>query len=115
MEGAHRSEGLAANTGEHVVPRAQYDAFLSKRKGAAGAYDLGREEWTGVCQKCHRLDTKYIGPALKNNSLLAQRKGLEVLLRNGQGQMPAVGKNWTGAQIDALIGYTKQFVAKGGS
>jgi mono/diheme cytochrome c family protein len=38
-----------------------------------------------------------------------------VLLRNGQGQMPAVGKNWTGAQIDALISYTKQFVAKGGS
>jgi cytochrome c oxidase subunit II len=99
----------------HVVPRAQYDAFVSKRKSAAGAYDLGREEWTGVCQKCHRLDTKYIGPALKNNSLLAQRKGLEVLLRNGQGQMPPVGKNWSGAQIDALISYTKQFVAKGGS
>jgi hypothetical protein len=28
--------------------------------------------------------------------------------------MPAVGANWTGEQIDALISYTKQFV-KGGS
>ena len=23
--------------------------------------------------------------------------------------MPAVGKNWTDAQIDALVAYTKQF------
>ena len=44
----------------------------------------------------------YIGPALGGNPLLAQRSGLQSLLRNGQGQMPAVGKNWTGAQIDAL-------------
>ena len=28
--------------------------------------------------------------------------------------MPAVGKNWTGAQIDALIAYTKQFAKAGG-
>ena len=27
--------------------------------------------------------------------------------------MPAVGKNWTGAQIDALVAYTKQFAKKG--
>ena len=28
--------------------------------------------------------------------------------------MPAVGKNWTDAQIDALIAYTKQFAKAGG-
>jgi hypothetical protein len=27
--------------------------------------------------------------------------------------MPAVGKNWTDAQIDALISYTKQFAKTG--
>ena len=61
-----------------------------------------RRSGPGVCQKCHRLDHAYIGPALGGNPLLADRKGIETLLRNGQGQMPAVGKNWTGAQIDAL-------------
>jgi cytochrome c oxidase subunit 2 len=97
-----------------VVPRAQYDQFVSTRKSGAGTLNLGHEEWQGVCEKCHRLDHKYIGPALGGNPLLADRKGIETLLRNGQGQMPAVGYNWTGHQIDALIAYTKQF-AKGGA
>ena len=79
----------------HVVPRAQYDTFIKQRAANASGPVLGKEEWTGVCQKCHRLDHVYIGPALGGNSLLADRKGIETLLRNGQGQMPAVGKNWT--------------------
>jgi cytochrome c oxidase subunit 2 len=98
----------------HVVPRAQYDAFLATRAGAGGTYGLGREEWQGVCQSCHRLDHKYIGPALGGNSLLADRHGIEILLRGGRGQMPSVGRDWTAHQIDALIAYTKQF-AKGAS
>ncbi len=71
---------------------------------------LGKEEFIGVCQKCHRLDHAYIGPALGGNSLLGDRKGIETLLRNGTSKMPAVGRNWTGAQIDALIAWTKQYV-----
>ena len=96
-----------------VVPRAQYDAFIAKR--AQGGVALGQEEWQGVCQKCHRLDHRYIGPALSGNSLLADRKAIEVLLRNGQGQMPSVGRDWTGQQLDALIAYTKQFAQQGGN
>ena len=60
-----------------VVPRAQYDAFIAKRASPAGKLDLGREEWTGVCQSCHRLDHKYIGPALGGNPLLGDKKGLD--------------------------------------
>jgi mono/diheme cytochrome c family protein len=97
------------------VPRAQYDQFISQRKSASGQLALGREEWQGVCEKCHRLDHTYIGPAIGGNSLLADRKGIETLLRNGRGQMPAVGFNWTGKQIDALISYTKRFAKKGGN
>jgi len=97
-----------------VVPRAQYEAFLQKRASAAGTLALGQEEWQGVCQSCHRLANKYVGPALGGNPLLADRHGIESLLRNGQGQMPAVGQNWTGHQLDALIAYTKRF-AKSGS
>ena len=92
-----------------VVPRTEYDTFVATRASSAGQTALGQEEYQGVCQKCHRLDHVYIGPALGGNPLLADRKGIESLLRNGQGQMPAVGKNWTGAQIDALISYTKRF------
>jgi cytochrome c oxidase subunit 2 len=98
----------------HVVPRAQYDAFVTKRASAAGKLDLGQEEWQGACLKCHRLDSRYIGPQLRGNSLLANRAALEQLLRNGRGQMPKVGAGWSDAQIDALVAYTKQF-AKGGS
>jgi cytochrome c oxidase subunit 2 len=96
-----------------VVPRAEYDAFVAKR--AQGGAALGQEEWQGVCQKCHRLDHAYVGPALGGNTLLGDRKGIEVLLRNGQGQMPSVGRDWTGKQIDSLIAYTKQFAKKGGN
>jgi cytochrome c oxidase subunit 2 len=96
-----------------VVPRAEYDAFVAKR--AQGGVALGKEEWQGVCQKCHRLDHAYIGPALGGNPLLADRRAIEVLLRNGQGQMPSVGKDWTSKQLDALIAYTKQFAKTGGN
>jgi len=94
-----------------VVPRAEYDAFIAQR--AQGGVALGQEEWQGVCQKCHRLDHSYIGPALAGNPLLADRKAIEVLLRGGQGQMPSVGRDWTSRQLDSLIAYTKQFATKG--
>jgi len=93
-----------------VVPRAQYDTFIAQR--AQGGVALGQEEWQGVCQKCHRLDHTYIGPALSGNPLLADRKAIEVLLRGGQGQMPSVGRDWTSRQLDSLIAYTKQFAKK---
>jgi cytochrome c oxidase subunit 2 len=93
----------------HVVPRAQYESFVATRASQAGTFNLGREEWQGVCMSCHRLDHKYIGPAIGSNPLLHDRKGIEQLLRKGQGQMPAVGRNWTPHQIDALVAYTKTF------
>jgi cytochrome c oxidase subunit 2 len=95
-----------------VVPRGEYDAFIARR--ASGGVELGKEEWEGVCMKCHRLGSKYIGPDLQGNPLLADRKGIETLLRNGRGQMPPVGRDWSDLQIDALVSYTKQF-AKGGT
>jgi mono/diheme cytochrome c family protein len=98
-----------------VVPRPVYEQFLSSRSSgsAASTYNLGKEEWQGVCSSCHRLATKYIGPALSGNPLLSDRKGLTTLLRNGRNLMPAVGRNWSGHQIDALIAYTKQLEKKG--
>ena len=96
-----------------VVPRAQYDQFVRERGFNSTGPQLGREEWTGACLTCHRLDHAYVGPQLGGNSLLADRKGIETLLRNGRGLMPAVGKNWTGAQIDALIAWTTRYAKSG--
>jgi cytochrome c oxidase subunit 2 len=96
-----------------VVPRAQYDSFIQQRLANASGVNLGKEEYQGVCESCHRLDHVYVGPALGGNPLLADRKGIESLLRNGGTLMPAVGKNWSDAQIDALIAYTKQFAKQG--
>jgi cytochrome c oxidase subunit 2 len=98
----------------HVVPRAQYERFVQRRAADPAGSGLGKEEFTGVCESCHRLDEKYVGPALGGNPLLGEAKSLTPLLRNGQGQMPPVGKNWTEGQIQALVAYTRQF-AKGGS
>jgi cytochrome c oxidase subunit 2 len=97
-----------------VVPRAQYDSFVATRASSAGQLALGQEEYEGVCQKCHRLDHVYIGPKLGGNPLLADQKGITTLLRNGEGQMPAVAKNWTTAQIAALVAYTKRFAKASG-
>ena len=96
-----------------VVPRDQYLAFIDQRAANASGPVLGHEEWVGVCQKCHRLDHPYIGPALQGNALLGDRRGIETLLRNGRGNMPAVGNNWTDAQIDALISWTKRYASTG--
>jgi hypothetical protein len=52
---------------------------------------------------------------LRGNPLLADRTGIETLLRKGGIQMPAVGFNWTSGQIDALVAYTKRFATKGGT
>jgi cytochrome c oxidase subunit II len=98
-----------------VLPREDYRAFVARRASDAGQIDLGREEWKYACQKCHRLGSRYIGPDLRGNPLLANRESIEVLLRNGQGQMPPVGYDWTDRQIDALVLYTKQFAGKGGA
>jgi cytochrome c oxidase subunit 2 len=97
----------------HVVPRANYDKFIAERASTSSNYALGQEQWQSVCSACHRLDSKYIGPALRGNPLLADRQGIETLLRNGGVQMPPVGKNWTSREIDALVSYTKQFAKKG--
>jgi cytochrome c oxidase subunit 2 len=94
-----------------VVPRSDYDSFLATRRQAGVA--LGKEEFTGVCLTCHRLNETYVGPALGNNPLLTDRKGLTTILRQGVGKMPAVGSDWSDAQVDALVSYTKTLKKKG--
>ncbi len=74
--------------------------------GFAVGGDLGAQEFNGVCAKCHGFKGEGgIGPKLVGNPLLRDRAGLEDLLENGRGKMPAVGKGWGDTQLDALIAY----------
>jgi cytochrome c oxidase subunit 2 len=88
-----------------VVPRAAYDKYLVANKTPGMA--LGKQEWDYVCSSCHTLSHKFVGPELGDNPLLTDQKGLTTILRNGVGEMPAVGSDWTKGQITALVEYTK--------
>jgi cytochrome c oxidase subunit 2 len=90
-----------------VVPRSEYDRLIAQRKADESGLALGKEEYEYVCTSCHRLNQTYVGPALGGNPLLRDRKGIETMLREGVGKMPAVGSDWSDAQIDALVAYTK--------
>ncbi len=95
-----------------VTDEAEYQSFVSG--GAAKA--LGKAEWVGVCAKCHGMQGQGdYGPAIAANPTLTQKAGLEQLLRNGTGLMPAVGNNWSDAQMQALETYLKKSVYKGAS
>lgn len=100
-----------------VMPQDAFDAWLSdeRRAQAEGTGELGHDTYTGVCSKCHGdRGQGLIGPALTTNPLIGDRAGIETLVREGRGRMPAVGRDWSGSQIGALVAYMKKHVLKGG-
>jgi cytochrome c oxidase subunit II len=95
-----------------AVGQETYTAFVDRQKQLLDSRSsaLGKQEWDSVCAKCHRLDPaseRSIGPNLGGNPLLSDRAGLGQLVREGRGDMPAVGVNWSDEQLDALVAYTK--------
>jgi mono/diheme cytochrome c family protein len=93
-----------------VVPDAVYQRFITKRAAQPSGIALGEQEYQHVCATCHRLTTDYVGPSLGANPLLTDRKNIATLLRQGIGAMPAVGSDWSNAQIAALVAYTSTLV-----
>jgi cytochrome c oxidase subunit 2 len=103
-----------------VVQQAEYDSYVARQKQLldSKSKEFGRQEWDHVCAKCHRLDPaadRLIGPNLGANPLLLETEGLGNLVRNGRGEMPPVGANWSDAQVEALVAYTKTVVKVNGS
>ena len=93
-----------------VLPRATFDAWLGQRvqQQAAGTSTLGKDEWVGSCSKCHGLAGEgLVGPAIATSPILLDGAKLAALLHNGKGQMPQVGRGWSGQQLDALAAYLK--------
>ena len=96
-----------------VMSRADFDAWLASRRSGGG--DLGKETWDGVCAKCHRLSgSKLVGPDLAGNATLADSSALTLLVRNGRGRMPPVGRHWPDEQLNALLAYAKKEQKSGG-
>jgi cytochrome c oxidase subunit II len=89
-----------------------YRHYISTWKGT-----IGRQIWTGVCATCHgNLGQGGYGPAIANNTLLAQPSALAGIVRHGfvgtQGAMPPVGDTWTPAELNALLAYVKKSIYK---
>ena len=96
----------------------EFDVWLESRLDAqsTGSGDeLGKEEWEGVCAKCHGLSGEGgIGPRIAGSPTLTDPDALAALVRNGKGEMPAVGAGWTDEQIEALTAYLQEGLPSGG-
>ena len=94
-----------------VLPAAEFDRWLEEQSRAqqAGESELGQEIFQGACAKCHGMQGEgLIGPALAGNPVVEQRQAVEEVVRNGLGQMPAVGQGWGDRQFDALLPYLER-------
>jgi cytochrome c553 len=92
-----------------VVTRPQFDAFLASH--SAGSRTVAAEAYVGVCSKCHGMNGKgAYGPALQGRTF--EPNDITRLFRHGRttalGMMPAVGSNWSQAQVAAMIRYLQQ-------
>jgi cytochrome c oxidase subunit 2 len=87
-----------------AVPQAEYDRWVGGP--TAG---LGEQTWQGACAPCHGDKGQgLIGPALAGRA--PDPEQIRTILRNGRGAMPAVGRGWDDAQLQALIAYvTREF------
>ncbi len=93
-----------------VVPPAEFDSWLEEEARAqeTGQSDLGEQEWVGACSKCHGAGAVGdIGPPLRG-ATVADAEGVEQIVRNGRGRMPAVGEEWDERQMNALTTYLRE-------
>ena len=91
-----------------VMSSDDFDAWLEQRRAEqdAGSGELGKEEWEGVCAKCHGMNGEGgIGPRIGGSPTLTDPEALAELVRNGRRTMPAVGSGWTDEQIAELADY----------
>ena len=92
-----------------VLPAAEFAAWLADQERQRASVELGEEEWQGVCAKCHGLGGEGgIAPQITGSPVLTDREALEEIVRNGRGEMPAVGSGWSEEQVDALIAYLRE-------
>lgn len=97
-----------------VLPPDQYNEFVRQRLAHPQA--LARETFEGTCAKCHGLAGQGdIGPPIAGNTLLSDPAALTLLLQQGRGKMPAVGKGWDETQLRATLAYLNKRFHQGGT
>ena len=90
-----------------VVDPIEYRRFLGAH--APASRTVGKEVADGVCATCHGLAGQGdYGPPIAGSALLADRNGLEQLLRQGGTRMPAVGETWSPEVMQAAVAYLEQ-------
>ena len=96
-----------------VMDAEEFDGWVAQR--AADTSELGEEEWQGACAKCHGPGGEGgVGPRIGGSPTLTDPEALEDIVRNGRGQMPAVGSHWSEEQMDALTTYLRENPPSGG-
>jgi cytochrome c oxidase subunit 2 len=93
-----------------AVGAAEYRRFLATH--GEGSSAVGKETFEGVCAKCHGME----GQGTEFAPQIAGRTFDDVtkeLIRNGGTTMPAVGKTWSEAQLDATIRYLNRAIGSG--
>ena len=94
-----------------ALPRAEYDAWLEERARGVG---LGEETFVGACAKCHGLAGEGdIGPPARGHGARRGPGGGRAIVRNGRGEMPPLGRDWSDRQMDALTEYLREELGGG--
>lgn len=84
------------------VSDAEFASFLASHREASQT--VGKETFEGVCAKCHGME----GQGTDEAPPIAGRRfdaTTVQLIKNGGTRMPAVGEDWSNAQIAATIRY----------
>jgi mono/diheme cytochrome c family protein len=90
------------------------DEQEQEQQNPEGVTALGRQTFRGVCAKCHGFRGEgLIGPPI-TAAAVENELAIEDLVRNGRGEMPAVGKGWQDNQMQALIAYLQERDSAGG-
>ncbi len=98
-----------------VLPSDEFASWLAARDSRQASLELGEEEWRGACAKCHGLAGEGgIAPRIAGSPVLTDPRALEEIVRNGRGEMPAVGSGWSEEQMDALVAYLRESPPSGG-
>ena len=84
-----------------VLPQDEFDSWLA---GAAEQEGLGEQIFESVCAKCHFAAPEY-APNIAGNPALQDAAQVEDIVRNGFRRMPPVGRDWTEAEVEALVEY----------
>jgi cytochrome c oxidase subunit 2 len=96
-----------------VVDSGAYGTFLTSHR--PGSQTVGNEVIDGACATCHGDKGQgLVGPKIAGNPLISDRVGITTVLEEGRAPsrsvdgMPAVGKTWSAAELNAVIAALKR-------